>query len=222
GDRRVAFLVARDLDHALVELGAEHLAQAGEIGLAEIVVAIEHRDLGPGMVDDDAPPVNLRLDAVKRRAADGPGIVPEVAGDIGAGHGEKLRHAGAVEILPNFEIRVGALNRKDRRHLVGLDELFGERYGLGVVVHVIAADQHDLTSVHAALVADHLEIGGLGPADGAEDRGWTGIGLGLADPDFAVGDAGRVLGPGRGRSKAKGGAQQRDLSDDARHSAYYE
>ena len=51
-----------------------------------------------------------------------------------------------------------------------------------------------LSAVYAALLVDHLEIGGLGATDHAIGRGRPAIGHGLADLDFRVGDPRRIFG----------------------------
>ena len=56
-----------------VRLVAESFAQADEVVLAEIVVLVEHRDLGVRHVLEDVASVDTRLDAVARLKAHCPG-----------------------------------------------------------------------------------------------------------------------------------------------------
>ena len=84
-----------------------------------------------------------------------------------------------------------------KRDLFLLDEAADLLDGLGRAVAVIEADQIDLAAVDAALLVDHLEIGGFGLADHAIGGGGPAIGHGLTDLDFRVGDS-RGVGGERG------------------------
>ena len=66
---------------------------------------------------------------------------------------------------------------------------------LGRAIGVIQADEIDFAAVYAALLVDHLEIGGLGATDHAIGGDRAAIGHGLPDLDFRVGDARGVFGP---------------------------
>ena len=52
------------------------------------------------------------------------------------------------------------------QHFVALDQLAHLLDRLGRAVGVVILDQIDLAALHAALIVDHLHIGGLGLADG--------------------------------------------------------
>ena len=121
-----------------------------------------------------------------------------------------MRHLVVVEILPDREVGRGAERVEEERDLLLLDEAANLLDGLGRAVAVIEADEIDLAAVHAALLVDHLEIGGLGPADHAIGGGRAAIGHGLADLDLRIGDAGRVgcaSRPGARRERRGGGAR---------------
>ena len=64
--------------------------------------------------DRGAAAVDLRLDAIERRAADGPGIAARVH-NVGAGDGEELRHAGLVEIILDRLRVIGDTARPEQR-----------------------------------------------------------------------------------------------------------
>ena len=74
-----------------------------------------------------------------------------------------------------------------------LDETAGLLDRLRRAVAVVEADEIDLAAVDAALIVDHLEIGGLRPADHAVGGGRSAVGDGLAELDLGVRDAGRIL-----------------------------
>jgi hypothetical protein len=63
-------------------------------------------------------------------------------------------------------------------------------------IAVVQTDEIDLASIDSALIVDHLEIGCFGATNSAEGGSRPAVGYGLADLDFGVGDAGRVLGAG--------------------------
>src|SRR5262249_59850870 len=60
-------------------------------------------------------------------------------------------------------------------------------------IAVVIGNEGDLAPVHAALIVDHLEIGGHRYQNGAGARERAAIGAGVADLDRAVGDPGAVL-----------------------------
>src|SRR6185437_3302498 len=105
---------------------------------------------------------------------------------------EELRDLAVVQVFPEGRVVGGAEALEDEGDLVLLDEAADLLDRLGRGIAVIEADELDLAPVDAALLVDHVEIGGLGLADRAIGRGRPAIGHGLADLDLLVGDAGRV------------------------------
>jgi hypothetical protein len=85
---------------------------------------------------------------------------------------------------------------EQERDMLLLDEAAKLLDRLRRAVAVVDADEGDLTAVDAALIVDHLEIGDFGAANHAIGRSRPAIWHGLADLDFRVGDARRVLGLG--------------------------
>ena len=71
-----------------------------------------------------------------------------------------------VEIFLHGGVHGRADDLEREQHLVALDELAHLLDGLWRRVGVVILDQVDLAAVDAALVVDHLDIGGLGLADG--------------------------------------------------------
>jgi hypothetical protein len=80
-----------------------------------------------------------------------------------------------------------------QQHLVALDQLAHLFHRLRRRVAVVILNQVDLAAVHAALVVDHLDVGGLRLGDRCVCGGWPGERSGLADLDFSVACAGIVL-----------------------------
>ena len=76
--------------------------------------------------------------------------------------------------------------------------------GIGTVV---AGDEPDLPPVDAAAIIDHVEIGGLRPADRRKRGQRAGVGHDIADADFRVRRAGvlGLLGRDRGGREEHGG-----------------
>src|SRR6185369_16270261 len=72
------------------------------------------------------------------------------------------------------------------QHLVLLDQLAHQLDRLGRNVAVVVADEVDLATVDAALLVDALPVGLDGLADHPVGRGWTAIGVGVADLDLGV------------------------------------
>ncbi len=86
-DGRLADLIAvLGDDHR--RLGAEPVAQALEQVLAEIVVLIEHGDLGVGLGSEDVFGIDATFGLIGRLPAHGPGEVRGIAKAGGAGGGE--------------------------------------------------------------------------------------------------------------------------------------
>ena len=78
--------------------------------------------------------------------------------------------------------------------------------GIGTVV---AGDELDLPPVDAAAIIDHVEIGGLGPADRRKRGQRPGIRHDIADADFSIRRAGilGLLGCDRGGREEHGGEE---------------
>src|SRR5260370_17965347 len=74
---------------------------------------------------------------------------------------------------------------EDEQHLLLLDQLAHLLHRLGRAVAVVERDEVDLAAVDAALIVDHLEIGGLGPPDRPVGGGGTAIRPDVATLGFA-------------------------------------
>ena len=120
-----------------------------------------------------------------------------------AGGDEQCRHLVVVEILPDRGIGWSAERVEEEGDLLLLDEAARLLDRLGRAIAVVDADERELAAVHPALFVDHLEIGGFGAANHAIGRERPAVGHRLADLDFRIGDAGRVL--GASSSEASGG-----------------
>src|SRR5258707_932055 len=94
-----------------------------------------------------------------------------------------------IEIFLDGRVRGRAEALEDEGDILLLDQAADLLHRLGRAVAVVQADQIELAAVDAALLVDHVEIGGLGFADGAVSRGRAAMGHGLADLDLAGGDA---------------------------------
>ena len=151
-------------DH-LGRLVAEAGLDAVQVVLTEVVVLIEDADLGVRMILENVLAVDAALDEVVRVEAHGPGEVLRIGELRGAGGGEQLRHFLAVEIFLHGGVRRRADDLEGEQHLVALDQLADLLDGLRRRVGVVILDQVDLAAVDAALVVDHLQIGGLRLAD---------------------------------------------------------
>jgi hypothetical protein len=88
----------------------------------------------------------------------------------------------------------GPQRLEDERHLVLLDELADHLHGLGWAVAVVVGDVVDLAPIDPTVVVDLLEVGADGFADRAVGRGWTAVGVGVADLDLGGRDAHHRLG----------------------------
>ena len=117
---------------------------------------------------------------------------------------EQLRHLVVVQILPDRGVRRRAEAIEHERDLLLLDQPTDLLDGLGRAIGVVEADEVDLAAVHAALLVDHLEVGGLRAPDHAVGRRRPAVGHGLPDLDLGVGDAGRIVGARRTRACGEG------------------
>ena len=192
-DRGLAGLVALLGDQDARSLLAEHILQPGDVILAEIVVGVEHHDLGVGLCLQDVFCEDPGFDAVAGLKAHGPGKALRIVPLAGAGGDEQLRDLLGVVIFLH-----GVLGRRPQRvehqeDLVALDQFADLLHRLRRAVAVVIGDEIDLAAVDAALIVDHLEIGFLGLADDAVGGSRAAIGLDIADLDLGVGGAGVVL-----------------------------
>ena len=197
-DGRVGDLVGRLGDDHRPGLVAEPGLDAVEIVLAEIVVLIEHADLGGGMLLQNVLPVDAALGEVVGIVSHGPGEVLRI-GEFGcAGRGEQLRHFFGVQVFLNRGVGRRADDLERQQHLVVFDQLADLLDGLRRRIGVVILDELDLAAVDAALLIDHVEIGGLRLADRGIGRSGTRERHGLADLDLGVRGAGIILLLGRG------------------------
>ncbi|MET4716920.1 hypothetical protein ABIF63_001026 [Bradyrhizobium japonicum] len=133
------------------------------------------------------------------------------------GRCEQLRHLLGVEIFLDGRVHRRADDLEGQQHLVALDELADLLHGLRRRIGVVILDQIDLATIDAALVVDHLEIGGLGLADRRIGRRRSRERHGLSDLDLGVAGARIIffLGTGRGDRQRQG---QRRCRDQMQHS----
>ena len=157
-------------DH-LRGLVAEAGLQAVEIILAEVVVLIEHADLGVRMLLQNVLAVDAALDEVE-------GLKPIVHGKFfgSVNFDAPVAANSCGTFLPLRYFRTaafggGADDLERQQHLVALDQLAHLLHRLRRAVGVVILDQIDLAAVHAALVVDHLDVGGLRLADRGIGRG---------------------------------------------------
>ncbi len=109
-----------------------------------------------------------------------------IAEAVGAGAGQQLRHLLLVEILLHRSVARRAEQLEGQQHLIALDQLAHLFDCLRRRIGVVILDQVDLAAVHAALIVDHLDVGGLRLGDGRIGRRGTRERRGLADLDLGV------------------------------------
>ena len=105
---------------------------------------------------------------------------------VGAGAGEQLRNLLLVQVALHGGVAGRAEQLEGQQHLVALDQLAHLLDRLRRRVAVVILDQIDLAAVHAALLVDHLDVGGLRLGDGRVGRGRPRERRGLADLDLGV------------------------------------
>ena len=191
--RRHADLVGHAGDDHAVIFVAQHVLQPEDVVLAEIVVLVEHAELGVGVMLQDVGGVDARFGPVVRLPADGPGEMLGIAPARGAGGDEQLRHLHGVHVFLDRGVRRGAERREDQKHLVALDQLARLLHRLRRAVGVVIGNEVDLAAVDAAIVVDHPHIGAHRLADDAVGRCRPAIRHDVADLDLGVGDAGVVF-----------------------------
>ena len=168
-----------------------------KIVLAEIVVLIEHRDLGVRLGREDVLGIDVRLGLVVGVVAHRPREMLRIVPLGRPGGDEQLRHLVVIAILPDRRIGWSAQRLEQERDLLVLDETAHLLDGLWRAIGVIEADQVDFAADHPTPLVDHLEIGDLSATDHAIGRGGAAIGHGLPNLDLCVGDAGCIVRAGR-------------------------
>ena len=164
-----------------------------QVVLTRIVVLVEHGHLGVGMVGHDVLGVDRRLGGVVGLPAHGPRELLGHAPLRRAGGDEELRHLLLVQVLLHHRVGRRAEQLVDREDLVVLDQLAHHLDGLGRLEAVVVGDEVDLAAVDAALVVDHVPVGGDALADHAVGRQRSRVGIGVAELDLLVADARIVL-----------------------------
>jgi hypothetical protein len=106
-----------------------------------------------------------------------------------AGRNENLRHVFGIEIFLHRDVRRRADGRKHCQHFILLDQLAGLLDRLCRRIAVVQGEELDSAAVDAALVVEHLEVGGFRTRDRAIGRCRPAIGRGVAELD---GDLGRI------------------------------
>ena len=174
-------------------LAGEAVLQALEVVLAEVVVLVEHGDLGVRLFLHQELGVDARFALIAGLPSDGPRKVRRIVPLGGAGGDEQLRHLLGVQIFLDRGVGRRAEGVEDHQHLVALDELAHLFDGLRRAVGVVIRDELDLAAVDAAVLIDHLEVGFFGLADDAIGGGGTAVGHDVTDLDFGIGRTGVVL-----------------------------
>ncbi len=217
-DSGIGDFVAHFADHDRRGRGPQAIAEAFEEILAEIVVLVEHGDLGILHLLQHVGGVDAGLRLIDRRQRHGVGEVLGIVPAAGAGRQEELRYLPGVEVLLDRRVGRRAERAGDGEHLVLLDQAARLLDRLGRAEAVVERDHGDLAASHAALVVDHLEVGDLGLGQGDETRQRSAIRHGLAELDFGVAGARIVLLLCRGWPREHHHRQQRRCRHaDARH-----
>ena len=145
------------------------------------------------MIGHDVLGVDRGLGGVVGLPAHGPREFLGIAPLRRAGRDEELRHLLLVEVLLHHRVGRRAEQLVDREDLIVLDELAHHLDRLGRLEAVVVGDEVDLAAVDAALVVDHVPVGGDALADHAIGRQWPAVRIGMAELDLLVGDARIVL-----------------------------
>ena len=167
-------------------LRPEPVLQSVEVVLTEIVVLVHHRNLRIRKVVLDVLAVDRPLGPIAGRPADGPGEVLRIVPARGAGRDEDLWHLLRVEVFLHSRAGRCAEAVENEQHLLLLDQAAGLLDRLRRRVGIVERDEVDLPSVDAALLIDHLEIGGVHDALCAVGRYGSGIGYRLSDRDLGI------------------------------------
>ena len=129
------------------------ILDAFQIVLAEIVVLVEHRDLGVGLLGQEVGSVEAGLGLQVGLPAHRPRELGRVVEVGGAGGDEELRHLLLVEVGPDRHVERRAQHVEDQRDLVVLDQLARVLDRLGRRVAVVEADHLEYYGNEAAIVA---------------------------------------------------------------------
>ncbi len=145
------------------------------------------------MIFHDVLRVDARLGLVARLPAHGPWEVLRIGPFRGARRDEQLRHLLGVHVFLDRRISRRAERVHDEQHFVILDQLARLLHRLRRAVAVVIADEGDLAAIDAALLVDHLEIGGLGFSDRRVGGRRATIRHDVADLDLGIGGASIVF-----------------------------
>ena len=137
--------------------GRQLVLDALQAALAEVVVLVEHADLGVGEVLLEVLAEDLALDRVVGLPAERLGLGGAVVPARAAGGHEHVGHLGGVEVTDDLGVRRRAETLEDAEHLVLQHELVHHVDGVGGVVGVVLDDQVDLAPEHAAVGVDVVE-----------------------------------------------------------------
>ena len=151
----------------------------------------------------------MRLCLIIGDGAHRPGIVLRIAKHCGAGVDKQLRHPVVVEIRSDSRIGRRAKTPENEGDPFLLDETSSLLHRLWRTVAIVDADEIEFAAVHAALLIDHLEVGGLRAAEHAIGGGGPAVGHGLADLDLGIGNTRRVGGSGGPKSRGGIGSSSR-------------
>ncbi|MNZ90010.1 hypothetical protein D3C78_1089590 [compost metagenome] len=221
-DRGVGQLVGSLGHHAGLAFLGQRAFEALEQVLAEVIVLVEHGDLGLGQALLDVAAVEPAFGDVAGHERHGPGRALGIVEPIRAHAQQDLRHLPGVHVALDGRVGRRAQVAVDRQHFVLLDQ---PAHGLGGArrrVLVVIGDQLDLAPADAAALVEHGEIGLVDLAQNAVGRARPAVGHGHAEPDFAVRGADVVflLGQRRARAQAgqcqgRGGALQRQAAGES-------
>src|SRR6202012_410560 len=144
---------------------AEAVLEPFEIIAAGIIVLVENADLALRQIVENVPGKDTPPGLVGRWPAHGPRESLVVAEFGSAGGDKELRPLLAVEIFLDRVAGRRAQILEDQQYLVVFHELARLLHRLGRAEGVVIGNEIDLAAVDTALVVDHPEKGGLGPAD---------------------------------------------------------
>ena len=220
-DRGIGDFVAHRGDDLLLILLAETRHEAADIVLARIVVLPKDPDPGILVGGQCMLGVDRAFGRVVGLPAHGPRKFRRLAPLGCAGRDEELRHLLLVEVLLHHGVGRRAEQLVDRVDLIVLDQLAHHLDGLGRLEAVVVGDEGDLAAVHAAGIVHHVPVGGDRLADGTVGRQRSRVGVGVAEFDLLVGDAGIVLllgiADGRRRQRERGTAGRESAAIDLDH-----